>query len=739
MRTVNLFILVLIGIASTQCSTNTAIDTPYHVELNVNELGIHVSPTLYGAFFEDLNYSLDGGIAAQLVQNSTFESFNLSDKIENIEYPREGDNPNDPEKNIYGWTPIAKGGAVGVCRLVSDRETMMMNKNSRYCVRYTIRNAGTGDLHGYGIAANGWGITPYGGRPGNNYYSLNTQSPSMPIDGNTSYNLTLYLRGASYSGNVKVFLEDDKGNINSNLIEFRITDQWQKYTGALKALRKEDCRMAIVGDAVGTFYLDYVTLIPEASVLWKNGAAGGLRKDLMEALEKLNPKFLRFPGGCASEGASKDRMLFWKETVGPREERIGSMNFWGYWATHHIGFYEYFCMAEQLNAEPIPVILSGVSSLAKGSTYYVAPINTPEDIQAFKDLYVKDALDLIEFCNGDVSTEWGAKRAAMGHPEPFNLKYLALGNEQSGDRYWDRFDIIYNAVTAKYPNIKMITMGSYRSAGSDFDDNYRRVDSKYPNTIVDEHYYQRAEWFLTNTHRYNPDAVRGREGHTYDRSKPTRVFIGEYATSNSNNTMWAAVVEAAYGTSVERNSDMVVLTAYAPLYCKAGYNKWNTNLIWFDNRGLWRSTSYYYQKLFFNNVGDRILGDTPILNIATNTADTTLFTSPTINSGTGEIFYKVVNTDSIAKQTTITLNGAKRITYQATMEYITAEDKNVKNQKQYPATTELTANTNLKQGTLSYDEAVTPQTLELGTVSRAFEVTFPMYSVCVIKLKPVKK
>ena len=282
-------------------------------------------------------------------------------------------------------------------------------------------------------------------------------------------------------------------------------------------------------------------------------------------------------------------------------------------------------------------------------------------------------------------------------------------------------------------------MGSYRSAGSDFDDNYRRVDAKYPNTIVDEHYYQRAEWFLTNTHRYNPDAVRGKEGNTYDRSKPTRVFIGEYATSNSNNTMWAAVVEAAYGTSVERNSDMVVLTAYAPLYCKAGYNKWNTNLIWFDNRGLWRSTSYYYQKLFFNNVGDRILGDTPILNIATNTADTTLFTSPTINSGTGEIFYKVVNTDSIAKQTTITLNGAKRITYQATMEYITAEDKNVKNQKQYPATTELTANTNLKQGTLSYDEAVTPQTLELGTVSRAFEVTFPMYSVCVIKLKPVKK
>jgi len=718
------------------------ITTPYSVSLHVDKLGINISPTLHGIFFEDINQSNDGGISAQLIQNNSFQAYNVPGSMEigpaDNKIPEFSKSPSD----IYGWTVVRNKDAEGTVTTVDDKPLVAYKKiydfdekdqyddalkYKQYCVRFNIKTAGAG----FGLAANGYGISKQGPEKEGNYYSNNTQTPSIPANAGVKYNLGLYLQGKSYTGTISVYLEDATGKRNSNTLVFNgFTNKWKKFTGKLTAIRSDDSRLVVLGTKTGTFYLDFVTLIPEASQLWRNGKAGAFRKDMLEALEKLKPTFMRFPGGCASEGPGYWGQYFWKNTIGSLEERIGSRNHWGTWASQHIGFYEYFLMAEALGAKPLPVINNGVTCQFAGRSY-IAPLGTEEEKKRFYDIYVKDALDLIEFCNGGINTEWGAKRAALVHPKPFNLEYLAIGNENSGDAFWERFDIIYKAVNQKYPKINVITTAGARASGGEFNSNYAIIDQKYPVSIVDEHYYSNDNWFYNNTHRYDSDKVRGNQGNTYNREKPTRVFVGEFSNNGTNNAYVSTLSEAAFSTGLERNSDMVVMAAYAPLFCKKGFGKWGANLIWFDNRGLWRTTNYYYLSLFANNIGNKAFDISPVYKTADKTEDTKIYTSSTIDTKTGILYVKAVNSENTAKETTVTINGSAK-KYKVSLEYLTSDNTTIKNQgdqnyyHQAPGVEKV-----------NYNEAITPKTQNLGVISGSFKVTLPVNSVNIIKLVPI--
>ncbi len=697
-----------------------------------DDLGIEISPTLSGIFFEDINQSLDGGICAQMVQNNSFQAYRVPDA------PAEEFSQSDTI--FFGWTVVSRDGAVGRARAVSDHPLVKNLERKynydpgdkyddeqryvQYCVRFDIAEAGGG----YGIAANGYGIAPAPqnvpreGRSGATY-SNNTQRPSLPVVAGTAYDLGLWLQGEHYRGKVSVWLEDIDGKVNSNVIKIsKLKDDWKKYTGRLKALRSVDSRLVITGDAPGTFFLDFVTLVPEASRLWKGGKYGPFRKDLMEALDNLHPRFMRFPGGCASEGTNYFGQVFWKNSVGRPEERLGFRNHWGYWTSQFVGFYEYFLMAESLGASPLPVLNNGVTCQFAGHQY-IAPLETEADRQRFHDIFVKDALDLIEFCNGPASSTWGKVRAQMGHPAPFNLKYLGIGNENRGKEFWERFDIIYKAVKAQYPDIIIVTTAGARDAGREFDANYAEIDAKYADTYVDEHYYKGDDWFFNNGNRYDRNAVRGGQGMTYDRNRPTRVFVGEFANNGTNNAYRSTLAEAAYWLSLERNSDMVVMAAYAPLFCKKGFNKWNSNLIWFDNRGLWRTTNYYYQQLFSQG------GDRAVKHVKQwGDADRNIYLSSTIDTRTGTIYLKFVNAEAKAKAIHVSMNNTSN--YMAEMEYITSHDTDVKNQggqNYYSSHPDVDSSFN-------YQEAITPQLQTIGPVNAMFEFTMPENSVGVLRL-----
>ena len=723
--------------------------------LKPKKLGVEVSPTLSGIFFEDLNQSLDGGICAQLIQNYSFQAYDFPESnASEFSYS---------DTTFYSWTVIRKDGAVGAARVVEDKPLVPDLKplydwdphdeyddNLRYrqfAVKFDIEDPG----EGFGIAANGYGIDPYTRERGANY-AVNTQVPSIPAVRDVSYDLSLYLQGDNYMGNISVYLEDAQGNRNSNVLTIKgLANGWTRFVASLKAERSADCRLAIVADAPGTFWLDFVTLLPEASQLWMDGKYGPFRKDLIQALADLHPKFMRFPGGCASEGAVYFSQVFWKNGVGPREERIPYRNHWGHLASQYVGFYEYMLLAESLGAEPLPIFNNGVTCQFGGQKY-VAPLETQEDRDRFYSIFCKDPIDFIEFCNGGVDTEWGALRAKMGHPEPFNLKYVGIGNENTGEKFWERFDIMYKAIKAVHPEIIIISSAGAGEAGRQFDANMIEIDGKYPDTVVDEHYYKNDEWFYTNLDRYNPGKVRGSEGHTYDRKKPTRVFIGEYANSNSNNAFSSALSEAAYWTGLERNSDMVVMATYAPLFCKKGINKWNSNFIWFDNRGMWRSCNYYYQYLFQES-GNRTFETSSVMN--GSKADTTVYTSSTIDTKTGKLIVKLVNSEGVDKP--FTINTGSNTKYTATLEFISAHDPSVKNQgdNDYyssnpefaapvmaaPVAGERPAMRNMASRfgrQVRYTEAVVPHTKDLGTVRKSFQVLIPENSICVLKLIPVQ-
>ena len=410
--------------------------------------------------------------------------------------------------------------------------------------------------------------------------------------------------GATVSLRVELVSANNRVLGTAKLSNF--TDKWAKYTVTLQASDTEAKGHLNISAEGGPLDVDMVSLFPADT--WKN-RPGGLRADMVQLLADLHPGFLRFPGGCIVEGSELDRRYQWKTTIGPIEDRKLIINRWNYEFKHRptpdyfqtfgLGFFEFFQLCEDIGASPLPIINCGMA--CQFNTGQLVPLDQ-------LDPYIQDALDLIEFANGAPNTEWGAKRAAMGHSTPFNLKMMGVGNEQWGPQYLERYTRFAKVLKEKHPEITLISDAALPSPSDDrFDFLWPRL-SKMPKglvDIVDQHCYARPIWFLNNAGRYDK----------YDRSGP-KVFMGEYAAQSDkivsvdNKNNWeCALSEAAYMTGLERNADVVRMASYAPLFAQVDGWQWTPNLIWTDNLRAYGTPNYYVQQMFSRNRGDEVLPD----------------------------------------------------------------------------------------------------------------------------------
>lgn len=501
---------------------------------------------LYGIFFEDINHAADGGLYAEMIQNRSFEFASI-------------DNPK--YSATYGWkfsTP----------QKVKVATTHPLNRNN---LHYLVVNSGNDQVR---ISNEGF-------------------NHGLFLEANKKYNFSIFIFTNQVSANsIKVSLEDENDELLMPLDEIKIDHQgWHKYELQLVPhVTTHQGKLLIGIPQHEKVALDMISLFPDDTFKHRKN---GVRKDLGETLADLHPKFMRFPGGCLTHDGSldknaRDSMYRWKNTIGPVEARPARRNNWGYNQTLGLGFYEYFQFCEDIGAKPLPVLPAGYNPHRN----IAAPIDQLQE-------WIDDALDLIEFANGDVTTKWGKKRAELGHPKPFNLEYIAIGNEEVGQGFWDRYPYFHRAIKAKYPNIKIISTSGPFASGGEFERGWKNA-KKYHSDLVDEHYYMSPEWLLANQHRYD----------SYDSNGP-KVFLGEY--SAKTNQWFNVVVEASYMLGLERNADKVGLACYAPLLCNDDYHDWNTDLIYFNQYQVSPSLDYYIQKFFMhyqgtNNVKTKISG-----------------------------------------------------------------------------------------------------------------------------------
>lgn len=495
---------------------------------------------LYGIFFEDINHAADGGLYGELVRNRSFEF----DPVDNKDYHA-----------LTAWEIIGEESRVTARVLTGGA---VSEKNPHYLVLDVQEESRDTGIQNVGY------------------------NTGIPLKAGEKYFFTCYgKREQDPERAVKVSLRSADGRIYTERQLF-FGPEWEKHELTFQAPETDfSGRLAITVEGRGKVYLDFVSLFPADTY---KGRRGGLRRDLAEMLEQLKPKFMRFPGGClvhdgALDGQARDAQYRWKNSVGRPEDRPARRNNWNYNQTLGLGYFEYFQFCEDIKAEPLPVLPAGYDPHHKR----YAPLNK---LQPFID----DVLDLIEFANGDTDTYWGARRADMGHPKPFGVKYVGIGNEEVGAAFFERSDIIQAAVRERYPEIRLVNTAGPFAAGGEFErgwENARRVKSD----LVDEHYYMAPEWFVANHDRYD----------SYDRQGP-KVFLGEYASWG--NTWYNALIEAAYMVGLERNAGAVGLACYAPLFANAGYVNWQPDLIWFDNHRVYGTANYYVQKLFMEHLGE---------------------------------------------------------------------------------------------------------------------------------------
>ena len=499
---------------------------PATLTVDVARPGHAISPMLYGIFFEDINCSADGGLYAEMVRNRSFE---------------------DSDKPDY-WSVAASGPAT--VEMSVDAAHPVSPKNPRSLkVKVEVDDPGSGRS---GVVNNGfWG---------------------MAVARGQTYQLSLFARaGDGFTGPLVASLESGEGIVYAQKTLSSLTSDWKRYRLSLTANATDPkARLVISTSRPGTFWLDMVSLFPKHT--WKN-RPNGLRPDLAEMLAGLKPSFVRFPGGCWVEGDVMSLAYRWKQTVGDPSERRTQYNLWQYHATHGIGYHEYLQMCEGLGAEPLFVINCGMSHKE------VVPLEKMPE-------FVQDALDAIEYANGPASSTWGALRAKNGHPAPFDLKYMEIGNENGGPAYHERYALFYDAIKAKYPQMRLVA------------NEWRGRPENRPVEIVDEHYYSNPEFFIANAAKYD----------SYDRAG-RKVYVGEYAVTQGcgQGNLRAAIGEAAFMTGLERNSDVVLLASYAPLFANINYKKWNPDLICFDSSRAYGIPSYYVQQMFSENRGDVVL------------------------------------------------------------------------------------------------------------------------------------
>ncbi|MBE9940456.1 alpha-N-arabinofuranosidase [Cellulosimicrobium cellulans] len=518
-----------------------------------------MSDELYGIFYEDINYAADGGLYAELVRNRSFEFSNQD---------------NGSFTGLTAWSAANRGGATATTQVVNDAGRL--NATNRTYLNLTTTGAGAGVRNaGY--------------------------NTGLFVEEGESYDFSVWARSAT-AQTVTVRVEDAAGTMAYATGQVAVdgSDAWKRYDVTLTATGTTNAgRLALLSGAAGTLALDQVSLFPQDTWVGPVNGKSVLRKDLAEKIDALDPQFLRFPGGCVTNVGTfrtyeesgftdRRRTYQWKETIGPVEERATNWNFWGYNQSYGIGYLEYFLLAEDLGATPLPVVSVGANGC--GST--IPEMTDPAQIQRWVD----DTVDLIEFANGDVTTEWGAVRAELGHPEPFGLKYVGLGNEENTKTFEANFPAFRDAIAAAYPDVQIISNSGPDDTGQRFDELWE-FNREQDVDLVDEHYYNDPQWFLENDERYD----------SYDREGP-HVFLGEYASRG--NTFANALSEAAFMTGLERNSDVVRLASYAPLLANESYVQWSPDAIWFDNDESWGSVNYYVQQLFSANAGDEVVPST---------------------------------------------------------------------------------------------------------------------------------
>ena len=477
----------------------------------------------------------------------------------------------------------------------------------------------------------------------------------MGVRKGEAYDFSAQIRGIDGSPVLRVQLYGNDGTLLDSAELRNFSPDWKKHMAVLHPKDTDaKARLAVVMDGKGIVDLDMVSLFPGKT--WKD-RPGGLRADMVQALADLHPGFLRFPGGCIVEGSVLARRYQWKNTIGPVEDRHLLINRWNYEFQHRptpdyfqsfgLGFFEYFQLCEDIGAEPLPILNCGMA--CQFNSGELCPV---EELGP----YIQDALDLIEFANGATSTTWGAKRAALGHPDPFNMKMMGVGNEQWGQQYIDRCEKFAEAIKAKYPDIQLVSAAGPDPADKRFQFAWSKLRALHAD-IIDEHSYAKPDWFFANSHRYDD----------YDRNGP-KVFMGEYAaqsvgvvSTKNKNDLECALAEAAYMTGLERNADVVRMASYAPLFANTEAWQWTPDLIWVSSLDVCRTPNYFVQQLFSRNRGDEVL-PTQTTGIETNAAGVqTLYASATRDSKTGEVIVKVVNPKATAETVAIKLDGLSQV------------------------------------------------------------------------------
>ena len=617
-KTAALFLLS-VGV---NCMTAQDIVPVHEFDIDIQKVGSPIQSTMYGIFFEDINFGADGGLYAELIKNRSFEF----------------------ENPWGGWEPF---GDVSIAE-----KNPCFNKNPHYAhLTYTGQITGTG-LENEGFKGIG-------------------------IKADENYDFSLYARTET-NNPIKLRIElvnRDNDIYETQHLEIKGKD-WKKYSVILSPKATEaKSRLRITMETAGTLDLEHISLFPQKTF---NNRTNGLRRDLAQALKDLKPGIFRFPGGCIVEGTTIATRYQWKNTVGPVENRPINISRWNYTFPHKkfpdyyqsygLGFFEYFQLSEDIGAEPLPVLNCGLSCQFEneGMDQHV-PVDKLQP-------YIDDALDLIEFANGPVTSQWGKVRADMGHPASFNLKFIAIGNEQWGPLYPERLEPFVKAIRAKYPEIKIIGSSGPDSEGKDFEYLWPEM-KRLKVDLVDEHFYRSPEWFLNSAKRYD----------SYDRQGP-KVFAGEYAChpTNRENSFLTALCEAAFMTGLERNADVVELCTYAPLFAHVDAWQWRPDLIWFDNLNIVKTPNYYVQQLYGHNAGTNVLPLT--MNKEAVTGQSELFATAALDKGTNELIIKIVNTGIQSKKIQLNLNGISSGKHKGKLMVLHASDLEAKNTLGKPET-----------------------------------------------------
>ncbi|MCF3107372.1 alpha-L-arabinofuranosidase [Niabella sp. CC-SYL272] len=552
---------------------------------------------LMGVFFEDINYAADGGLYAELVQNRGFE-YDPADK-EN----------RDPDWNAKkAWSVSGKGLDFAIASV-----DPIHSNNKHYAV---LRTDGTGGA------------------------LVNEGFDGMVIKAGERYDLSLFARSLSGKNNkLAVRLKTKDGTVVAASVINGLTPVWKKQSLVLVAKETvTDARLELIPQAEGALALDMISLFPRNTF---KGRKNGLRADLAQHIADLHPRFIRFPGGCVAHGDGIENIYNWKNTIGPLEARKPQRNLWGYHQSMGLGYFEYFRFCEDIGAEPVPVVAAGVP--CQNSAQHGHPLGGQQCGIPLKDMnrYIQDVLDLVEWANGDVHTQWGRQRAAAGHPEPFHLKYIGIGNEDLiSDVFTERFIMIYNAVKKKYPDVTVIgTVGPFFE-GSDYDAGWK-LASRLQVPMVDEHYYVPPGWFIYNQDFYDQ----------YDRNGP-KVYLGEYAAHlpGRPNNLETALAEALHLTALERNGDVVRMASYAPLLAKEGHTQWSPDLIYFNNSMVKPTTGYYVQQLFGQNAGETYIPAKAVFSNNNEKIKARVAWSIVKDAKTGDVILKLVNLLPVAAQ-----------------------------------------------------------------------------------------